>query len=81
MVTTSAIRWDRTKPTTPHDYDLAIGVTPEVGVHGWRNADWRASATLSHTLIDFEGPRSGDYSSVGVSLPYLSSFGEPRPRD
>ncbi|QDV76152.1 hypothetical protein [Botrimarina mediterranea] len=57
---------------------FAAGIAPEVGVHYWLNADWRLTGSVSHTLADFEGPGSANYTAVGVSLAHVTSLGANR---
>lgn len=55
----------------PYGTTLAAAVSPEVGVHLWLTPAWRLSASATQTFIDFEGPASGEYTTVGLTLACL----------
>ncbi len=59
---------------------FAGGLSPEIGVHFWLTPAWRLTASATQTYIDFEGPTSGDYTTVGLTLAYLDVPGLRSPR-
>ncbi|QDT70508.1 hypothetical protein MalM25_34560 [Planctomycetes bacterium MalM25] len=68
----SSLDWAFQESGEGTEYDLAAAFTPEAGLHYWLTPEWRLTASVTHTFIDFDGPGHGDYTLYGVSLAYLS---------
>lgn len=68
----SSLDWAFQESGEGTDYDLAAAFSPEAGLHYWLTPEWRLTASIAHTFIDFDGPGHGDYTLYGVSLAYLN---------
>lgn len=69
---------DNSEPFGEDDETGAVSIAPEVGVHYWLTPRWRLTASASQNyscFFDSNETRSGEFTSVGLTLAWLDNSG------